>query len=434
MNKIKRLWRDNSLARGTAWMGLAHGGRLLIQLSYFVLLTRTLGVSEFGVFAGVVAGVNLISPLAGWGSGNILIMQVSRDAALFRDYWSKALRITVTSGLCLSVLATLVAAMFLKVKIPLLVILFVTIADLVFGRLTDIASQASQAFEHMNRTAASQLSAQVARFIAAVVFVFIGDANLQTWASLYLAAGLIASLTSVIRVSMAYGWPSWTKTRVSVTGFYFSLSMIAKNLYGDVDKILLLNMGTAEATGVYSAAHKVINASFAPVQALMAASYSRFFREGGAGIHGAVALARKLLPFSAGYSLIVGFGFLILAPVAPLVLGADLGDTVHVLRLLAFVPLVQSLHHMAADTLTGAGYQKLRSLVQVVIGILNVCLNVVWLPVHSWRGAAWATLICESLLASVLWSYVWLLRRQRPSHGLDAATVSERFSQGCDNG
>jgi O-antigen/teichoic acid export membrane protein len=49
--------------------------------------------------------------------------------------------------------------------------------------------------------------------------------------------------------------------------------------------------------------------------------------------------------------------------------------------------------------LTATGLQNFRTAAQVVIAIFNLCLNVMWIPVHGWLGAAWASLASDGALA-----------------------------------
>jgi O-antigen/teichoic acid export membrane protein len=87
-------------------------------------------------------------------------------------------------------------------------------------------------------------------------------------------------------------------------------------------------------------------------------------------------------------------------------LGEEYGPSIAAIRWLAIVPFLQSLHYFAANTLTGAGYQGLRSAVQIGVAVVNVLLNLLWIPVYSWKGAAWATLTCEALLTIALWGSI----------------------------
>jgi O-antigen/teichoic acid export membrane protein len=67
------------------------------------------------------------------------------------------------------------------------------------------------------------------------------------------------------------------------------------------------------------------------------------------------------------------------------------------------------MHYLAADSLTGAGYQGTRTALQIFIAVVNVALNFAMLPRYSWRGAVWTSLGCDGALALLLWIAVWIL-------------------------
>src|SRR3954467_15511333 len=80
------------------WVLVGQGLRLAIQGTYFVMIARALGPSEYGAFVGVVSAVAILAPFVGLGSANVLIKNVAVDASLFREYFGNALLLTAASG------------------------------------------------------------------------------------------------------------------------------------------------------------------------------------------------------------------------------------------------------------------------------------------------------------------------------------------------
>jgi O-antigen/teichoic acid export membrane protein len=71
------------------------------------------------------------------------------------------------------------------------------------------------------------------------------------------------------------------------------------------------------------------------------------------------------------------------------------------------------MHYFLADTLTGAGYQALRTCIQAGVGAFNILINLWLIPAYSWRGAAWASIASDALLLCGVAGAVVLLSRQR---------------------
>ena len=98
------------------------------------------------------------------------------------------------------------------------------------------------------------------------------------------------------------------------------------------------------------------------------------------------------------------------APLVPRVLGAEYARTTEALRWLALLPLLKTMHYFAADSLTGAGFQGVRTVAQVLVAMFNVLVNLWIIPAYSWRGAAWSSLASDGLLAASLWCCAVVLR------------------------
>ena len=92
-------------------------------------------------------------------------------------------------------------------------------------------------------------------------------------------------------------------------------------------------------------------------------------------------------------------------------------NAVGAIRWLSLIPFFRSVHYFAADALTGAGHQGLRSAVQVFVALFNVLLNFWLIPAYSWRGAAWSSLASDGLLMVLLWVAVWHLARKADAEG-----------------
>jgi O-antigen/teichoic acid export membrane protein len=96
--------------------------------------------------------------------------------------------------------------------------------------------------------------------------------------------------------------------------------------------------------------------------------------------------------------------------VVPRILGRQYADVTEALRWLALLPLLKTLHFFIADSLTGAGHQGSRTLIQIGVAAFNVLVNLWLIPAYGWRGAAWSSIASDGLLALSLLLIVTLLR------------------------
>jgi O-antigen/teichoic acid export membrane protein len=414
--------RGSLIARNTLWMLVGQTIRTFLQAAYFILLARTLGASGYGAFVGVTALVAILAPFASMGSGNILIKNVARNAKVFSVYWGNSLALTLVSALLLLVVVMGVSVFVLPSSIPFLLVLTVALTDLLFTRLTDVSAQAYQAFQRLGRTAQIQVLVNLCRLVGVVVLMLVltGHTSAQ-WGALYLASTALSAWVAVWLVCRELGRPTVDASKLELKeGFYFSISLSAMGIYNDIDKTMLVRLSTLESAGIYGAAYRLIDIAFAPVRSLLFASYARFFQHGETGVRGSLGFAMRFVPLAAGYGLFAGVVLFVMAPIVPWVLGGEYANAVGAIRWLSLIPFFRSVHYFAADTLTGAGHQGLRSAVQVVVAVFNVLANLWVIPAYSWRGAAWSSLASDGLLMVLLWVAVWHLARKAGIERVDS--------------
>jgi len=410
---------NSPLTRNTAWMIFGQGLRLVIQALYFIEIARSLGVRNYGAFVGVVALVAIVYPFGALGSGNLLVKNVSRDKSLFPTYWGRAI---VTTAVCGSILLLLVLAashFALPPQIPLLLIALVGASDLFGLNIITISGQSFQSFERLNLTAIINILMSAGRLLGAIILIAIHPhpSPLQ-WGYIYFTCTAAVAVIASIMVSTSLGRPLFRdpfSRKEMREGFYFSAGQTAQTIYNDVDKTMLARLGTLEATGIYGAAYRLIDVSFVPISSLLWAAYPNFFRAGNAGISAALNYAKPLLLRALAYAFGICAILLISANLVPHILGSDYAPTAEALRWLAVLPVFKSLHYFLSDTLTGSGYQAVRTSIQATVAVFNVLINLWLIPAYSWRGAAWSSIASDGLLLCGVGLAVFILSRRSRS-------------------
>jgi O-antigen/teichoic acid export membrane protein len=415
---MKRYFRS-VLARNTLWMVSGQGLRLVIQAIYFTVIARSLGANNYGAFIGVVALVGIVYPFGMLGSGNLLVKNVARDKSLFAKYWGQALLVTLLSTSFFFIVVAFLSHLLLPAAIPFRLVMLVGGADL-FGLSTiTLCGYAFQALEQLKWTATINVLISASRLCGALVLVSIhSHPSALQWGYLYSCSTVAVVITALALVSVKLGWPqfNWGRSAPEFReGFYFSASLSAQTVYNDIDKTMLARMGTLDATGIYGAAYRLIDVSFVPISSLVAAAYPNFFRKGTDGIAATLSYAKRLLLRGFTYAVLAAAAIFSFAGLVPYVLGPEYTRTVEALRWLALLPVLKALHYFFSDALSGAGYQGLRSSIQAGVAVFNVLINLWLIPMYSWRGAAWASLASDGLLACGIGLAVFVLHRQSQS-------------------
>jgi O-antigen/teichoic acid export membrane protein len=419
MNPRARGEQTSSIApflRNTASMIAGGLVRLVLQGAYFVVIARSLGADQFGAFSGVLALIAVLSPFASLGMGNLIIKSVSHDTTTFRDSWGNALCATGALSAGFLILVLLVSRLILPREISWLLVVFIGLSDMLLVNIVNLAGQAFQAFEHLHKTARVQVVLITARVAAALVLIVINHhPTAMLWSSFYFLGTAASALYSLIWVCRELGSPTLAlgSLRRNVReGMYFSVSLSSQSIYNNIDKTMLTRLSTLDGTGIYTTAYRLIDLAFQPVSALLASTYSRFFHHGANGLAASTRFARRLLPFSMGYGVLAALGLVLAAPIVPHVLGESYARAVEAVWWLSPIIVLRSVHYFLADSLTGSGFQGVRTFIQLMVAGQNVLLNLWLIPTHGWRGAAWASLASDGMLMIGLALSILILSRK----------------------
>ena len=391
--------------------------QLVIQGIYFVILARSLGSEKYGAYVGIIAVVSIFIPFASWGSEKIIIQNVSRDRNTFREAWGTGILKTLIFGSVFISLILIVYSFFPLPGISVLTVFLIALANLIFLRLNDLVRDSFVGVGLLNYTARTIFLVSLNRFFAVLFLILISRTpSIVTWSALYCLATFLSAVFSTHLLVKQVDYPLFLLHRVKRNlklGFSFAIGISAQSIYNDLDKSMLAKLAVStEAAGIYGAAYHILNVSFTPILSVAMASFRNFFQKGTQGIKGSFELCKKLLPMSVGYSIAAIVALAICSPLIPIILGSEYANSAIAVVLLSPTIFFKTMHIFAADTLTGADLQSVRSGSQVVVAIVNGVLNFWLIPLYSWRGAIAATIISELLLTLLLWGAVFIYSRK----------------------
>ncbi len=413
--KVTNLFQSN-LAQDTLWMLFAKLFNVVMQAAYFIIVARVLGKENYGSFIVITAVASIIFPFVLWGGEHLLVKNVSTNRAAFGAYWGNGLLLLTTNGAIFTIALLLLSPIFFPQDVHWGAILLILLADLICLALLDLANKALMAANMIHKTAQLGILNTCSKLLAALYLAtFFTNPNVATWGYLYFSSSAIMAIVSIVLVNKMVGYPRpvWSELKSNlVQGFYFSISTSANNINANLDKSMLGKLASVGAAGIYGSAYRFIDVGSVPVLALFGASYTRFFKHGASGIKGSLGFGKRLLPILSLYAIASVIGYWLLAPYVPFILGEEYQEAVEALLWLSPLPAIAPFQYLAADILTGSGNQKARSVVQVGAAIINVLLNIWLIPQFSWKGAACATLISDSLRLVCLWGIVFIFYRQ----------------------
>lgn len=416
-----RKWRTNALAKNASWMMLGQGLGIFSQALCFIGLARLLGASEYGVYAGTVALVSILSQYSPLGSGLLFLRYVSGDKERFARFWGNILLATTSVGSLIVLGLYIVGPAFIGTKSAGLLIP-VAIGDCICGQLTTAAGQVFQTFERMGVTAILNLATSFVRcLLACGMLLLLHRATATEWALASLGVSLLATAAALLSVTASFGFPKFSPSMLITKGregIVFAISGSTTSAYNDLDKAMLSHYGMNAANGIYSMAYRVVDICTIPIRAIQGAAMPKFFREGVNGAAATLPLAHRIVKRTRVIGALAAVGMFVTAPLLPSLVGTGFSSSVLALRWLCLIPLLRSFHLSAGDAITGAGFQRFRLATQFAAAASNFALNLWLIPAYGWKGAAWASLITDGGLGALNWSALRFLGlRQRRESG-----------------
>jgi len=400
--------RGSLLARNTIVYTFNFGMQLVIQFGYFMLLSRYLGPSDYGVFVTLSAinGIGVL--LIGLGSDHVMIQRVAVDPGNFPRFLGHSVAMSALTMPVVAIFAIAISHYLVSAHIALSSLLAFVAAHLVFGRMVAVCASAFMAFDRAKLQMLVNVGMAVLRALFLVAAVMLQkDLTLDHWAWWYLAASALGALVSVVLVAVVCGLPSPAVIREDVSlGLQYCLEFVAIGSVADIDKPAVAQTLGPDIAGQYAAGFKIVDAASAPIRALLYATYTRHFRNASASAAESVRFGMKLVPFSLLISVPIAIFLYFVADYIPYLIGHDFDGTPEIIQLLALYPLLMGLSGIGADILRAVGKQKLRITLLIVTALIMVPAIWAGAVLGGLLGAGLARLIVQISLVSATWLFL----------------------------
>ena len=411
MGRLSQL-RMNSIARNTGWMAIGQGMNFFLQAGYFLLVARLLGTTEYGVFAGAFALVNLVMPYSALGFPMIFMRYVSADRNTARWNWGNLVAVIAVMTLLIAGILSVASAKLLGLdRIGLVVILVLSSCGM--SQVVNAASTVFQTYELLKATAALQVLSNLLRVVAiAALMVWMGHATAFQCAIAILGSSTFACLIAIVLVHGRIGGMHFSGRALRQRlweGVGFSFAGSTQSAYNDIDKLMLSHYGMNAANGIYTMAYRIVDFATTPVTAIDSAVLPRYFSLSMSGFASVKKLASKIVPTAILAGLAATAFTLLGSPLIVPLIGHGFAETLLVIRWLCWLPPLRGVHQLAGGVLTATGRQSLRTAAQCSVAMMNLVLNLLWIPAHGWRGAAWASLIADGVLGVLNVSLVFIV-------------------------
>lgn len=390
--------------------------RAAIQAVYLIVLSRWMGAHNYGLFAGSVAAVMFLAPVAGWGINVTLSRQLAQRRSGLRELWPIALGQIAVSGSLLSMIVLIGAAAVLHERVGFGAMALIACAELIALPVNRAAASAALAIGRGGSSALVVCLIPLGRTIAVCVAAVLVDRGAPGTVAVLHFAGTVTGAFAAHGIMAYLASKSETEVRPSPRamvreGGGYAAGALLGTSYQQVDKVLMLQLLGASVVGPYTAAFRFVVIFTLPLTALVTATLPKLFGSAD-DVQGARTL-RAVTLAGAAYSLLAVAVLAAGSPFVPMIFGAEYVETARYVLLLAPWPFIFALHQIFATALTGSGRQRLRVAIETSGLILIATLNLALLTWIGPSGAIVALLVSEAFMALMCGLVLWFVLPER---------------------
>ncbi len=372
----------------------------LISLVQVPILVRYLGKNDYGIWslAGALPGILLI--ITDFGLHSHIIREISRDNNKLQSSFQNIFLIKLfLSGIFLFFVWVFVR--FLGYSENVRLFIYIMSLSFVFTSLQGLFSSLLRGTQRFLYDGLLQVASMMSLF-AGVLFAVVLEYGLLGLVYSQLLSQVVIVLICLKvylkKYGVNYGLFSGLEQLVSILrkSLPFALIAVVLPVYYQADIILLSKLSGYEATGVYSAAYKIIlmltmisrlfsQVLFPSLSKLFVTSKEEFRK---VFDYSYKAMALLVYPISFGL-------FLLGDRIVILLFRGEFADAIPALRIMAFSLLFTSLQSVLTVSLNSCKEEKKVAFVMVVVTATNIIMNLILIPKFAFIGASISTLVSE---------------------------------------
>jgi len=413
------------MATNSGWLLTSTTIRLIVGFLTTVWLTRYLGPSAFGLYSYVIALVMIFASVASVG----MLSLVTRELVEQPDSQHRILG----SAIVIRVIGALVAAVALALfALAVHPDMNHRIGLLIFGLVLLIQPLEVVSLFYESRTQSRYIvwvELIASTFYLALVAAFIVMELDVRWFLVALLVQEIVVQVGALAIYTRHGYrpTGWrfdtTRARRLVgEGWPLVLSAVGAALYLRIDQVMLGQMSTAAETGTYAAAARLSETWFVVPGLIVASAFPYLLRLRQTEPGQYARRLQQLYDLLAWLGIGVAVALTIAAPwLVSLLYGPEFGASSTILQIHVWGGVFIAMRAAFSKWLIAERLLLFSLVSQGAGAIVNIALNLVFIPSWGGVGSAWATVISYAAA-----SYLALLlsSRTRPAAAMMTRTIN----------
>ncbi|MGB0757138.1 MAG: flippase [Patescibacteria group bacterium] len=393
------------LKKNTIWIGASETWLKVMSFIAILMIARIYGDTIFGQVSYVMAYLQLFQIIFDFGLHMIMTREISQNIKKTEDILAKYFGFKVLVGLII-VAALLASIPFLQKDTAVITYLLAASGFMLFMSINQLLRGVFVAHEKFSLDAFSKIFESTFFIILVSVTLYYKNVNLTM-----LSYSIAATVGFVLLYYLLRKQSIKLRARISkkdikevfAQAWPLALAGLFVIVYFRIDTIMLSYMKGDEVTGWYNAAYHFmytfifipgfIMTSLFPKLSQFALNNKKKFKK---------LYVQSLLLITAVATVFMGTLWFAAEPIILQFYGAQYSPAVPVLKILTIAVFLSYVSHVWLFALTAIKKQHMYTWAVGAGMIINVILNIIFIPQYSLYAAAWTTVATEIITGSVI--------------------------------
>lgn len=401
---IREKWQHAGFQRyfqNTGWMFIMRVFSMVVTLVSTLLVARNLGPTNFGQISYATSFVGIFSFIASLGIDSVLYRELIKFPDKRNVLLGTSFKIKLYAGIITAIAVSILASVWTTDDVSR-VLIFILSITFVFNSFQIIA------YEFQARVESKYVSiiAFLMNFVLCALNVII---VLSGKGVIFLALALV--IQSIL-YAVSYWFIYTKKVKESIYSWKFDKQialMILKDswpliftsafimIYSEIDQIMLKSMIDAHAVGIYDSAVRVVEAWYFIPSIIVSSFFPAMINAKISSREVYIKRMRKLYTFMFVMSLVLALASTVFASLIMHILyGNAFSSGIPILQVYTWSLIGTFIGNLLMNHLIAENQTKVSFVVSFIPMVLNILLNIIFIPKFGVIGPAYATLIAYS--------------------------------------
>lgn len=398
---ITKGFGHSGFQRYFASTGWSFASRMLsMGISFFVtaFVARNLGPSNYGQLSYAVSFVSIFAFIATVGIDNILYRDLIKQPDQSKTLLGTGFTIKVIAGAIATTICSGIALLFVTNDISRLLIFIISGTFVI------------NAFQVINHEFQAKVQSKYPSIVTVIVIAILNILKVATILShkgvIYLACIL---LLEPILYALLYIYMYHTKLHEKVTDWQYNgktarlllhdswpliFSTAFALIYSRIDQVFIKNLIDARSVGIYDAAVRIAEVWYIIPSIVVTALFPAIINAKKISTELYYSRLKNLALLLITLAIVISVPITLLAsPLIYTLYGSAFSGGIIILRVYVWATLGVFLGQLVINFLIAENYRKTLFFVSLIPMVMNVVLNILWIPHYGIAGAAYATLV-----------------------------------------